>query len=395
MQASTPQPQILWRQVWGISALLAAISFSWMAYGLYQPQILKNLGFVQLAGWLGVIQGGLGVGIEPLVGAFSDRVLWRFGSRLPVISTGVTLAGLIFVCVALLLQINLPGQVRWLVPVLMTLWVMAMIVFRGPVVALLQQTAPLAALPQSNTVLTVVFGVVGALEPLLSQLFQRVGESITFLLGAIALVLGASVLYYSGPPRSLFEAMVVPKLPVNRSRQMTIFVLGLGTGLAQNILLRTFPAALATPATGWKSPLISSAILLISAISVVPLQALISRLGVSEAMLWGVASVTLCTGLAVLNPPGGLAVGLVIVAGMSFGLIFVNQIPFALRYGSPDQAGLSTGLLFGGVGAATALVSALALLWPVTPTGMTLLCAVIALLITGSAIGVARKSVRA
>jgi hypothetical protein len=386
MLVSPPESRILWRQVWGLSALLAAITLSWMAYGFYQPQILQNLGFVQMAGWLGVIQGLLGVGLEPLVGGLSDRVLGRYGSRLPLITIGVTVAGLIFVTVALMLRINLPDQLRWLVPTLMTLWVMSMIVFRGPVLALLQQTAPLAALPQANTVFTIVFGVVAALDPVLNFLFQQMGGSITFMLGAIALVLGASVLYLSSPPRSLPTAAVQPKERPNLSRLMIIFGLGLGTGLAQNIALRTFPASLTNDAFGLQPSLISTGILLISALSARPLQTLITKLGVSESMLWGVAAITLGTGIATLNPTGGVAVGLMIAAGVSFGLIFSSQIPFALRFGSQEWAGLSTGFLLGGVGAATALISALVLLFPVTSTGMTLLWAIIALLITAGGI---------
>jgi hypothetical protein len=139
MQSSNSRTAILWRQVWGLGALLAAIIVSFMAYGFYQPKILKDLGFVDLAGWLGIAQGLLGVAIEPLIGGISDLILRRVGSRLPMISVGVTLAGLIFVVVGLLLQGNLPVGMRWLVPVLMTVWVVAMIIFRGPAIALLRQ----------------------------------------------------------------------------------------------------------------------------------------------------------------------------------------------------------------------------------------------------------------
>jgi hypothetical protein len=57
MQLRTSQPSIIWRQVWGLSAMLAAVMFSWMAYSLYQPKILQELGFVKMAAWLGIIQG--------------------------------------------------------------------------------------------------------------------------------------------------------------------------------------------------------------------------------------------------------------------------------------------------------------------------------------------------
>jgi len=55
MISSESRPSVLWRQVWGLAALLAAIVVSWMAYGLYQPKVLTQLGFVQLASSLGMM----------------------------------------------------------------------------------------------------------------------------------------------------------------------------------------------------------------------------------------------------------------------------------------------------------------------------------------------------
>jgi MFS family permease len=74
-----------------LAALLAAIIFSWMAYGFYQPRILEKLGFIGIASSLGVLQGLLGAVVEPCVGGISDRVMRRVGSRLPMIAAGVTL----------------------------------------------------------------------------------------------------------------------------------------------------------------------------------------------------------------------------------------------------------------------------------------------------------------
>jgi hypothetical protein len=140
-----------WRSVGGLSAILMATALSWMAYGLFQPQILREMGFVRLAPWLGIVQGLLGAGIEPLVGGWSDRIQRRYGSRLPLITLGVVLAGLIFAILAILLQGKIPTPLRWIVPVLMSLWVVATIIFRGPVIALLRQAAPFEALPVANS----------------------------------------------------------------------------------------------------------------------------------------------------------------------------------------------------------------------------------------------------
>ena len=60
IMVSNAQSSILWRQVWGLSAVLAAVTLSWMAYGFYQPKILQDLGFVEMAQGLGILQGFMG-----------------------------------------------------------------------------------------------------------------------------------------------------------------------------------------------------------------------------------------------------------------------------------------------------------------------------------------------
>jgi hypothetical protein len=361
MKASGSNLSILWQQVWGLSALLAAATFSWMAYSLYQPKILQDLGFVQLATWLGIFQGFLGAAIEPVVGGVSDRIRHRFGTRLPIVTAGVALTGLIFVATALLIQSQLPVGVRWIVPAIMTLWVISTIVFRGPVVAILREAAPLAALPQANVILTVVFGAIGALEPLLAGWLKGVGAAITFILGVIALMLGATALYSSAPRPALFpmreelQSAIAPRL------MAAIFSTGLGVGFEVNLLLRLFPQILQAQLPHLSPAEITSTILLISALVALPLLSWVVKVGVQRMMLVGVAAIAICLSLSLLQPSSLVAILVIFAAGIAFGLIFESQIPWVLGIVKRDRAGLSTGLYFGGIGAATALLSLLLL----------------------------------
>ncbi|MBD2338331.1 MFS transporter [Calothrix sp. FACHB-156] len=353
--------EILWRQVWGLAVLLAAIMLSWMAYSFYQPQILQKLKFGELAAWLWIIQGLLATVIEPFVGQFSDRIQQRWGNRLPLISVGVILAGLIFVMISLLVEQNLQGSTRWLVPVLMTVWVIAMMIFRGPAIALLTQFAPLTELPQANAALVFVFGLIGAIGPFFNKFMHSIGASITFLLGAIALVMGAYIL------RSLTPPYVLTQYPLNDDLSPTapslllflIFVIGLGAGLEVNLLMSMFPQVLQTQLPGLRLEFITSGILLVSAMSSVILGELTAQIGVNKVMLLGLGSMTGLMGLALLNDIDNLVVGYILGFGISFGLIFVSIIPFCLGKVSLQQAGLATGLYFGGSAGATAIVAIL------------------------------------
>lgn len=359
MQFSNSRTSILWRQIWGLAALLAAILLGFMAYGLYQPKILKGLGFVELAGWLGIGQGLLAAAIEPLVGGFSDRILRRVGSRLPMISVGVTLAGTLFVVIALLIQGNLPDKLRWLVPILMTVWLMAMIVFRGPAIALLMQFAPLAELPKASAVLILVLGLVGATGPLLSILFQSLGASPTFILGAIALIIGASILFSSTPKHTLMLPNQERQFPASIRHLILIFTVGLCAGWEINLLMAIFPRVLTAQLSGVRAEFITSGILLVSALTAVPLEKLTGKLGITTALSLGLGAIPAFMGASLPNLTPVLVFALILAFGVALGLIFIAQIPYALLMVPPTNAGLGTGLYFGGMGAATALVTAL------------------------------------
>lgn len=367
MQSRAPQSSILWRQVWGLSALLAAIIFSWIAYDFYQPKILTKIGFVSIASTLGILQGLLGAIIEPCVGGISDRVMQKVGSRLPVIATGVTLAGLIFVAVAMLMQGDLSIALRWLIPVLMTFWVIAMIVFRSPAIALLMQLAPTAELPKANTILVIVFGGVSALGPLIGKIIQQIGASLTFLLGAVVLLVGALLLWSTHPQYQLTPIRESPQSSPTLLRLGLLFGVGFGAGFEVNILLKLFPPTLHSQLPSISTEYVASGILLLSALASPALERLIKILGVNGSMLNSLGAIVGFMGLSLWIPNKVLALGVMLVLGIAFGLLFTAQIPFALSILSPTHAGLATGLYFGGIGAAMAVVSSLELARKINP----------------------------
>lgn len=351
--------EILWRQVWGLAGLLAAIIFSWMIYSFYQPKILHNLEFVELAGWLGIMQGLLATVIEPFVGRLSDRIQQRLGNRLPMISVGVTLAGLIFVMLSLLVEQNLHQGIRWLVPVLMSVWVIAMIMFRGPAIALLTQFAPVTELPQANAVLVFVFGIIAAIGPLLRKFLDNLGDSMTFLLGAIALVMGAYILRSLTPihtwkPYSLYE-----DVPANAPTLLLIliFVVGLGTGLEVSLLMSIFPQELQAQFPGVRLNFITSGIFFVCAIASVILGEWTAQIGANKAILLGLGAITGLMGMALLNDIDAFVVGYIVAFGISLSLIFVSMVPFCLSKVPYHQAGLAIGLYFSGSTGANTLVS--------------------------------------
>ncbi|TYQ24967.1 SLC45 family MFS transporter [Pseudanabaena sp. UWO310] len=354
--------KILWRQVWGLAALLAAITFSWIAYGFYQPRILIRIGFSDLAVWLGIFQGLLGAIVEPIVGWFSDRVLSKFGSRLPLIVVGVTLAGLIFVGISWLVETQISDGLRWVVPLLMTVWVIAMIIFRGPAIALLMSFAPTNQLPQANAILALVLAITSATSPILGLIFKHIGASMTFILGAIALLSGG-VLLWRSMPRYLATGTTSEAVSLLNKTSLTgyalPFLVGLGSGLEINLLLHLLPHRLFHAFDNLAVEYWQSGILLIAGIATLPLRSLFRRQQVTLGMGLGLLAIVICL---ILSFADNHIIYLALVAtlgAMALGLVLTNTIPLALAMVSPNQAGFGTGLYFGGSGMGTTIFASL------------------------------------
>jgi MFS family permease len=377
--------EILRRQVWGLAALLAAIVVSWMTYAFYQPKILKELEFAELASWLGILQGLLCAIIEPLSGGISDRIQQRLGSRLPMISVGVVLASLILIAVSFLAQQNLPFGMRWIFPVLLTAWVIAIMMFRGPAIALLTQFASTNELPQANAILVLVVGIVGAIAPLFNALLHSMGASIAFMIGALALILGSYTLQLFTPKHS-FNPCIRNQdqlATVPTALLIIVFAIGLATGFEIKLLFSIFPQVLQTQLPGLNVEFITSEILLVSAITCLPLADWATDLGANKSMLLGLGSMTGLMGLTVLNDNYILAIALILAFGVSFSLVFVSMIPLVLAKIPANYAGLGTGLYFGGTAGGTAIVSLLIKQIGLTSVGAFLLAEIAFLIVTG------------
>jgi MFS family permease len=346
--------KIYWRQVWGLAALIGAIVFCWMAYGFYQPLILTRLGFGELAAVLGIFQGLLGAAIEPFVGLFADRYAHKLGQRLPFITIGITLAGLIFVVLSWLLAMDLPLGIRWIVPVLMTGWTLAMIAFRGPAVALLVQMAPTQVLPQANSILILVFSIVGALGPVFSNIIATMGAPLTFLLGAVILAIGRWLLAKEPPELILLAS---PNHSPPYLEILRIYCVGIFCGVLVNLLLRWCPLQIAPELNGIEPNILTAIILAIAAIAVFPTKGWVQRWGIYRSMKISTGTIMGLLILAPFVPTSGLGVCYLLLAGLAFCLLSLAQIPWVL--GRLSQSGLATGLYFGGMGLATALVSVL------------------------------------
>jgi MFS family permease len=356
--------RVYWRQVWGLAIFLGATTFCWLAYGFYQPLILIQLGFTGLASTLAIFQGLLGAIVEPLAGLLADRYANKIGRKLPLITISITLAGLIFVVLSALLTMQIPVDLRWIVPVLMTVWTLAMIIFRGPAVALLAQMAPAQVLPQANSILIWVVSVVGAVAPVFDKIIAWLGAPLTFLLGAVILAGGRFFLTItpSNPAvqiqNPLSGKVGETELPQYLS-MLRVYSIGLICGILVNLLLRWSPQFLIAKLGGTEVNTLTAIILGTSALWVWFVKGWVQRWGIVRSMQVATGLIVILLLLAPIIPTGGVVIGYLILAGLAFCLLSLAQIPWVLQ--QLTQPRLATGLYFGGMGLATAIISMLLL----------------------------------
>ncbi|NJK62939.1 MAG: SLC45 family MFS transporter [Synechococcaceae cyanobacterium SM2_3_1] len=377
--AISPSPKVLWPQVWGLAAVQGAIALTWVIYNLYLPGLLTNLGLAaSLATGLLILENGIGILMEPLMGSFSDRTQQWVGSRFPFIALGIILASVLFLLIPIVsgLVLALPQDqihtgllqsLKWLFVLVLVAWALAMTIFRSPALSLLGRYAFSSQMPQAASILTLVGGLAGALGPLASQVILGMGEFATFTLGAIVLLVAAQVLRSVGPQRQVTEPQPYqqngfspsPTAAISWPGLALVFGAGVGIALGFRLLMQSFPQILETQVIGAPTGLILGGIFLSLALTAIPSGWVATYLGNTLAMILGLVVMAGLLGftLYVTHPLGAalIAVGL----GASFSLVSNGTIPFALTMVSQSRAGLGTGIFFSGGALASSLFGSL------------------------------------
>ncbi len=359
MSISKASPRVLWLQVWGLAAVQGAIALTWVIYNLYLLKLLTDFGFPKtLATGLLIIENILAAVMEPLMGALSDQTQRWVGTRFPFISVGVVLASALFISIPAFLVFGSPtATIRWVLPVLMVAWALAMTVFRSPALSLLGRYAFGTNLPQAASVLTLVGGLAGAMGPLANQFILSLGPIVTFSIGSFTLLLAAVALRSVNPNSSVNQEMPESSpIPQSSSswQQISIpglalvFGAGVGVALGFRLMMQTFPQILDSQVPGANKGLILGGIFIALAVTAIPSGKLASRLGNRQAMAYGLVAMAGFMGLMVFTRNGAIASGVAIALGATFSLVSNGTIPFALSMVPPDKAGLGTGIYFSG-----------------------------------------------
>lgn len=388
--------RVLWPQVWGLALVQGAIALTWVIYNLYLAQLLQAFGLpAVLATTLLVIENILAAVMEPLMGNFSDRVQHQLGTRFPFIALGMIASSLLFLGIPIvLIGVNPVRVLRWLLPMMLVAWAIAMTIFRSPALSLLGRYALRTQQPQAASILTLVGGIAGAMAPLAGNFILGLGPLLAFFIGSLTLLGSAAALQAAGcnqhvvPVIEEVEAITSPvnasagsdlsqsepisvhvpamsepvagaiapaTIHVSTQRLALVFGAGFGIALGFRLMMQVFPSVVAQRLPNSNVALVVGSIFIALAITAIPAGSIARWLGMRRAMIVGLGLMATGCGLMVAIASLGFAFALAIALGAAFSLVSNSSLPFALSMVPPEKAGLGTGIYFSGAAVATSL----------------------------------------
>jgi MFS family permease len=147
LSISTSKNSIQWKQLCSLAALYGSIVIGWIAYQRYQPKLLVQFQFTDFTFLLIVAQALILTITPPIAGKIGDRFRLKSGHRIPIITAGISFAAMIFMAVAFTLFSN-PGEIfKWVLPVLIIFWLIAMSIFTSPALSTMELFTPVDKLP--------------------------------------------------------------------------------------------------------------------------------------------------------------------------------------------------------------------------------------------------------
>lgn len=347
---------IEWKQLWSLTALYASVVIGWIAYQNYQPKLLIKFSFTEFAFLLTVAQGIILVVTPMIAGRIGDRYRFERGSRIPVVSAGISFAAMIFMAVAFTLLGN-PGEIfKWVLPVLIIFWLIAMSIFTSPALSTIETFMPVEKLPRAMAVLTVVGNLLYALEPVIVDIIDFLGAPITFITGGVIVFLSGYALKKNS--LTLFNSSEHKpntgfKLDTQRSEYGYILLLGIVLGIATAMMFEIFPDVmgdkLSVLFTGGNTKIVAVGILIISAILCVPFSSLVNTYGLKRSF-WVSAVITLLAIAGILVFQAPLAVLLMTaIFAIGFAALSVSSLPLAIGKANYYQKVFCVGIFFAGV----------------------------------------------
>ena len=346
---------IHWKQIWSLAALYASIIIGWIAYQNYQPKLLVQFQFTDYTFFLTVSQAIILVLTPPIAGKIGDKFRFEKGHRLPVISSGISFAAMVFMAVAFTLFTN-PGETfKWILPILIVLWLVSMSIFTSPALSTVELFTPVDKLPKAMAILTIVANFIYAFEPVIVDIIDFLGAPLTFIFGGVVVLISGYAMQKNS--LGLFKGTGEPKPAAtdekaNKSDYPFIFFLGIILGIATTVMFNFFPGLFAQKLSGFlhdpEGKLGLFIMLIFSALLSWPLSGFINRYSMGQ-VFWMSAALIALTAAGIFLIPSPL---IVFVTAIFFAIAFtslsLSSLPLAISRSGYYHKVFCVGVFFSG-----------------------------------------------
>jgi MFS family permease len=361
---SHPNANIQWKQLWSLAALYGSIVIGWIAYHNYQPKLLEKFHFTDFTFLLTVVQGLILVITPPIAGKIGDRFRFKHGHRLPIITSGMSFAAMVFMSVAFTLLSN-PGEIfKWILPILIVLWLVSMSIFTSPALSTLELFTPVEKLPSAMAVITIVGNLIYALEPVIVDIIDYLGAPLTFITGGVIVFLSGYALKKNsltlftqgdGSPKPSVTASV-------KSNYGYIFIMGAALGLATTILFHILPPLLENKLS-WIAAIEGKwmivGIMIVAAAFSLPAGEWTNKYGMSTVLLFSLVAILIST-VGILALGGGFLTAIwAVIFAVGYAALSVSSLPLAILKANYYEKVFCVGVFFSGTELPAAIMEAI------------------------------------
>ncbi len=367
VQTESPVTKINWSQIWSLAGLNAAVVISWIAYHNYQPKVVEGFGLKELSFFLIVAQAIILVIIPPIAGIIGDYMIKKNGKRFVVFTVGAGATAMIFMAVASMVQIG-PGSpwVHSVLPIMIVLWLISMNIFHSPANSMLDLFAPSSSLPMVMAVITMTTELLYALEPIVIQLVDFLGGTLTFVTGGVLLIV--SGFFFLRTTKDVSNAAISKSHSAagsdRKNNYFPVILVGLTFGVITAFIMDHFPEILAAKLPSFQSMVFggnhfSSLILGLAAIMAIPMSKVVEKTGLVQAIVIGTIGAAVTIVAILIGQNQALTIIMCVILALSYSLLAVSSFPFTLYNLSARNVTFGAGLFYGSLELATGLFNIL------------------------------------
>ena len=355
--------EINWAQIWSLAGLNAAVVISWIAYHNYLPAVVGKFKFYDLAYFITVTQAIILVIIPPVAGLIGDYMIKKSGKRFIVFTVGTGVTAMVFMAVAGLVNLDPLSSMKWVLPIMIIIWLISMNIFHSPANSMLDLFAPTSGLPIVMAIITMTSEVLYGLEPIVVIIVNFLGPTLTFVTGGVLLIVTGTL--FLKTTKSLDTGTNHESATEERSNNyFAILAVGITFGLVTAFIFKFFPEILSVKLKEYDSQVFggnhfSAVILIMAALLAIPASKLVEQLGLAQALMFGIVASSITIIIIVFSDNQSMVMFACVVLAFAYSIVSVSAFPFTLRSLSPKNLTFGAGLFFGSLELATGVFDVL------------------------------------